>query len=103
MAKYQILYWHTIPVQVRARGKSGRVNKELPARFMDAVDSAAMASKNADNDSYTDGFKWSERIEREGSSEAIVDIVIAELVEQYPEIDYRALAKQLLEEKPKED
>jgi cvfA/B/C family virulence factor len=95
MAKYQILYWHGIPVQVRVRDKKGRVSKKLPQRFMDAVDSAAMASNNVDGESYTNGFQWGERQEREGDIQDIADALITELEEQYPEIDYRAVAQRL--------
>lgn len=97
MAKYQILWWHGIPVQVRARGTDGRVSKKLDDRFMEAVDKAAMSSKRFSSDDYTDGFQWGERQEREGSAEAVATAVVAELEAQYPEIDYREIAKQLRE------
>lgn len=98
MAKYQVLSWHGIPVQVRARDSNGRVSKKLNDRFMDAVDKAAMASKHFDGDSYTDGFVWGENIEREGTAEDIASAVVMELEAQYPEIDFRSLAKRLREE-----
>ena len=95
MATYQILSWHGIPVQVRARDKNGRVSKKLADRFMNAVDKAAMASKNTDGDSYTNGFVWGERIEREGTAEEVATAIVLELEAQYPEIDYRAVAQKL--------
>ncbi len=95
MAKYQVLYWHDIPTQVRARDKSGRVSKELPSRFMEAVDRAAMASKSVDGESYTAGFQWGARQEREGSAEDVAAAVVAELDAQYAEIDYRATAERI--------
>lgn len=98
MARYQILYWHGIPTQVRARENRQRVSKELPERFMEAVDKAAMASKRVDGESYTDGFQWSEWQERDGAVEDVVAAVVAELDAQYPEIDYRAVANRLKEE-----
>lgn len=99
MANYQILSWHGIPVQVRARDENGRLSKKLDDRFMDAVDKAAMASKNFDGDSYMDGFEWGEKIERDGTAGDVATDVVCELELKYPEIDYRTLAKQLREEK----
>jgi hypothetical protein len=98
MATYQVLSWHGIPVQVRARDKSGRVSKKLDDRFMNAVDKAAMASKNFDDEAYTNGFVWSESLEREGSAEDVASAIVLELEEQYPEIDYRQIARRLREE-----
>lgn len=99
MAKYQVLYWHGIPVQVRARDKSGRVSKELPPRFMSAVDKAAMASKSVDGESYTAGFQWGERQERDGTAEEVAAAVAAELEMQYPSIDHRAVANRIKRER----
>lgn len=99
MATYQILSWHGIPVQVRARDSDGRVSKKLGDRFMTAVDKAAMASKNFDGDSYTDGFVWGEKLERDGTAEEVADAIINELEAQYPDIDYRTIAKRLREQK----
>ena len=42
MVEYQILYWHDIPVQVRAREGRKRLNKPLSERFQVAIDHAAM-------------------------------------------------------------
>ncbi len=67
MASYQILYWHDIPMQVRVGGRRDRVSIELPARFQEAVDSAAMASKLTGTDAYLEGFVWGEMQERDGT------------------------------------
>jgi len=95
MAKYQILYWHDIPSQVRARDKTGRVSKELPERFMNAVDKVAMIANLTDGDLYSEGFHWGDWQERDGSAEDIASTIVSELDEQYPEIDFRTLAKRL--------
>src|SRR5215217_6675803 len=56
MATYQILYWHNIPVQVRAKDAGGRAGAELPARFQEAIDQAAMAAGMIGSDDYTEAF-----------------------------------------------
>ena len=45
MTTYQVLYWHDIPLQVRAGGRRDRASIELPIRFQEAVDNAAMAGR----------------------------------------------------------
>ncbi|MCB9418696.1 MAG: virulence factor [Ardenticatenaceae bacterium] len=89
MAQFQILYWHDIPVQVKAKAGRERVSKPLPDRFQIAVDNAAMAAGLVGSDEYTDLFQWSEAQEREGSAEEVATAVAAELETQYPRIPWR--------------
>ena len=95
MATYQILYWHDIPVQVRAGRRRNRVSKELPQRFQVAVDNAAMAADVTGTDGYLDGFSWSAAQERKGSPEEVATAVSNELIAQYPKIEWRKTAAKL--------
>lgn len=95
MAKYQIMYWHDIPVQVRAGGRRDRVSIELPQRFLVAVDNAAMAAELTGTDAYLDGFHWGEPEEREGTPEAVANAVAAELDGQFAKIDWRNTVENL--------
>lgn len=92
MAKFQVMYWHDIPVQVRAGGRRDRVSIELPQRFQVAVDNAAMAAELTGTDAYLDGFRWGEPEEREGTPEAVANAVAAELDTQFAKIDWRQTA-----------
>lgn len=92
MTTYQIVYWHDIPLQVRAGGRPDRVSRELPARFQTAVDQAAMAAGLTGTDAYLEGFQWSELAEREGTPEEVAAAVVAELDKQYKTIDWRHTA-----------
>ena len=92
MTSYQILYWHNIPLQVRAGGRRDRVSVELPPRFQEAVDSAAMAAGLAGADGYLSGFVWGEAQERDGAPAEVAGAVAAELDAQYTDIDWRATA-----------
>lgn len=92
MTSYQIMYWHDIPVQVRAGARGNRVSIELPARFQEAVDSAAMAAQLTGTDSYLDGFSWNEPQEREGTPEEVVAAVAADLEAGFPEVDWQKTA-----------
>jgi hypothetical protein len=92
MASYQILSWHGIPVQVRARDASGRAGAQLPARFQEAVDRAAMAAGLTGSDAYTEGFAWGATAERDGPPREVAAAVAAEIDAATPEIDWRAAA-----------
>ena len=92
MTSYQILYWHGIPVQVRAGGRRDRASIELPTRFQEAVDSAAMSAGLTGTDGYLSGFVWGEAQERDGSPAEVAAAVAAELEAQQADIDWRATA-----------
>ncbi len=89
MSSYQILYWHDIPTQVRARAGRERASQPLPDRFMESVDRAAMALGLIGGDDYMQAFVWSEPVERPGSVQEVAAAVAAELDAQHPEIDWR--------------
>jgi len=92
MTTYQILYWHDIPVQVRAGGRRERVSVALPARFQAAVDSAAMAAGLTGTDGYLSGFVWGAAEERDGTPAEVAAAVAAELDARYATIDWPAMA-----------
>lgn len=92
MTTYQIMYWHDIPVQVRAGGRRDRAGIELPARFQAAVDNAAMAAGLTGTDAYLAGFTWGEPAEREGTPAEVAAAVAAELDARHPTLDWRATA-----------
>ena len=95
MAKYKVLYWYDIPLQVRAEDKDGRVNRQLPERFQLAIDEVAMAAKMISDDNYTTGFQWQSAQEKEGSAKDVAEAVIAELDAQFAEIDVQVLTDKL--------
>lgn len=88
MAEYQILYWHDIPLQVRAGARDERVSQELPSRFQVAADNAAMAVGLIDTDEYLNELAWGDPQEREGDPQAVVSAVVAELTEKHKKIDW---------------
>jgi hypothetical protein len=92
MTTYQIMYWHDIPLQVRAGGRRDRVSLELSERFQIAVDSAAMSAGLTGTDAYLDGFRWSDPQEREGTPDEVAAAVAAELEAQHLNIDWKATA-----------
>ncbi len=93
MTTYQIMYWHDIPVQVRAGGRRDRASIELPQRFQAAVDNAAMAAGLTGTDGYLSGFAWAEPQERDGTPADVAAAVAAELDAQWADIDWRKTAE----------
>ena len=99
MASVQVLYWHDIPVQVRASAGRERRSVSLSDRFQEAVDRAAMIAGLIDSDEYTDVYAWGEPQEREGSPDEVAHVVASELEEQYATIDWRATAEALRQQR----
>ena len=89
MTTYQILYWHDIPLQVRAGGRRERFSVELPQHFQIAVDNAAMAAGLTGTDAYLSAFEWSGPVERDGTPAEVATAVAQELQSTYPSIDWR--------------
>ncbi|GAB4579813.1 MAG: hypothetical protein Fur0022_25520 [Anaerolineales bacterium] len=95
MSKYQILYWHDIPLQVKAQEGRTRVSKPLSARFQIAVDNASMEAGLTGTDEYLNLMQWSEPQERKGSPEEVATALVAELEAQHAKIDWRKTAEAL--------
>lgn len=95
MAQVQVLYWHDIPAQVRVRAGRDRASLALPARFQEAIDSAAMAAGITGDDAYTDGFHWEDAGERPGDVAAVAADLVAELDAANPVINWRHTAETL--------
>lgn len=97
MTTYQVLAWHGIPTQIRARdaGTRASVSVQLAVRFQDAIDKAAMAAKLTGSEEYMAGFQWGPRQERDGTAHEVAAAVAAEIEAEYPEVDWRKIAAAL--------
>ncbi len=97
MAQVRIMYWKEIPCGVRASDAGGRVSRQLPAGFQEAVDAAAMADGDTAQEAYQAGFTWGPAEERPGSAAEAADAAVAEIVAAYPDERLRRLARRLKE------
>ena len=60
MASLTILYWRDIPAQVIAKAGRTSAKRELPLRFTEAIDMAAMRSGAAGTDDYLAAWRRGE-------------------------------------------
>ena len=78
LARFRMMYWKEIPVQVQAQDEDGQVSVPLEPRFQEAADAVAMFDGSAGTDAYLDGWGFGEFIEREGSAAEVAAGVSAQ-------------------------
>lgn len=84
MAEYQITYWSEFPSMVTAReGRRNIAKVELPLRFQEAIDEAAMRMRLIGTDAYLEEWRKGEWQERSGTPEEVAKGVAAELEASY--------------------
>ena len=57
MAELTVIWWRGIPAQVTAREGRTRVSRELPQRFQEAIDAAAMRAGLIGSDTYVEEWR----------------------------------------------
>jgi len=97
MSQVRIMYWKDIPYGVRASDEGGRVSRQLPPAFQEAVDAAAMADAATSQEDYQAGFSWGPAEDRAGPAAAVADAVVAEIVAAYPQERLDRLARRQAE------
>ena len=83
MAIYQILYWKDIPAQVRVYQGKRPISGRLPDRFQEEIDRIAMEEDLASSDDYLDQWQWSEKQERPGDAEEVLNALLQELENEF--------------------
>jgi hypothetical protein len=93
MAQRFVVYWRDIPTQVIV--KQGRVTqkRELPERFVAAVDRAAMRSGATGTDEYLAEWRRGEPIACGDDLAAEADAAAAEIIAGYDQARLDGLAK----------
>jgi hypothetical protein len=82
-ATYQIIYWRDIPAQVKVRSGSQRVNRQLSARFQEAIDAAAMLARTTSTEDYLEEWRASDWQSEPGDADELADRVAARLEGDY--------------------
>jgi len=92
MAEYQITYWRDLPSMVTAReGRRNTAKVELPQRFQDAIDRAAMVMGLTGTDAYLEQWRRDGWQERPGTPEEVAQAVAAEVEATYSPTHLREL------------
>lgn len=91
MPEVTIVYWRDIPAQVIV-GKGRRGSKrQLPERFEQAIDRAAMKTGAGDTDAYLAEWRKAEPFSVEGEPEAVADAELARIDAEYDKARIKAL------------
>ena len=93
MADLVIVYWRDIPAQIIVRKGRQSAKRELPARFAEAIDMAAMRSKAHGTDAYLAEWRRGEPEPVTDDLEAEADAACRRLDEAIDEERLRALVK----------
>ena len=93
MAELVVVYWRDIPAQVIVRKGRQNAKRELPLRFTEAIDMAAMRSGAAETDAYLAEWRKADPVQVSDDLEAEADKAVAEIEAQYGRERLVALAK----------
>ena len=93
MADLIIVYWRDIPAQVIVRKGRQNAKRELPLRFTEAIDMAAMRSGAAETDAYLAEWRKADPTPVSDDLEAEADKAVANIESQFDRERLVALAK----------
>lgn len=93
MAEITIIYWRDIPTQVNARAGRKTSKAELPRRFMETVDAAAMRAGLFNSEDYLAEWRRSDPTPCGDDLDAAVAAKIADIDGRYDATRLRALVE----------
>jgi hypothetical protein len=85
VTEFRVTFWRDLPSLVTAKNDDHTAKASLDARFMVAIDEAAMRLGATDSDAYLEGWRQSDWAERSGNPEEVVEAVARELEAEYDE------------------
>lgn len=94
MAEKIIVFWRDIPAQVVVQKGRKKERRELPERFMVAVDAAAMKVGAKDSDAYLAEWRRGEPIACGDDLVAEADNAVAEIDQRYDRETLKALVSE---------
>jgi hypothetical protein len=93
MADLIVVYWRDIPAQVIVKKGRQNAKRELPLRFTEAIDMAAMRSGAGDTDAYLAEWRKADPLPVSDDLEAEADKAMAEIEAAFDRERLVALAK----------
>ncbi len=94
MATLHITYWRDIPALVVAKRGRKAAKRELPLRFTEAIDRAAMRSGAHDSDAYLADWRQSEAKPCDEDLEAVADAELVRVLAEYDDERLKRLVAQ---------
>jgi hypothetical protein len=91
MAEKTVVYWRDIPAQVIVKAGRKAAKRQLPERFEQAIDRAAMRAGLTGTDAYLEQWRRGEPVPCGDDLEAEADAAAAALEAEYPAERVRAL------------
>lgn len=91
MATLRVTYWRDIPAMLVVREGRRAAKRELPSRFAEAIDMAAMRAGAHNSDRYLADWRQSEPIEVAGDLDSAADSAMAEILRVYGDSRLRTL------------
>lgn len=92
MASLTILYWRDIPSQVIVKAGRKSAKRELPERFIRAIDAAAMRAGASETDAYLADWRRADPVECGDDLEAEAQAAAERLDAEYDNARLAALA-----------
>ncbi len=83
MAEYKVLYWKGIPAQVKVYEGKKSISAKMPDRFQEEIDQIAMEEGLQQSGAYLDEWKWTEKLERPGDAQTVLNELLQELESQF--------------------
>ena len=93
MARLTILYWRDIPSQVIVKAGRKTAKRELPERFIRAIDAAAMRSGAQSTDAYLADWRRADPVPCGDDLEAEASAAAARLEAEYDQTRLAALVR----------
>jgi hypothetical protein len=93
LAQLIVVFWRDIPAQVIVKAGRTSAKRELPLRFTEAIDMAAMRSGAAETDAYLAEWRRAEPVEVAGDLEQLAQDAMERLEREYPQDRLVTLAK----------
>ena len=91
MPDVSIVYWRDIPAQVIVgKGRRG-AKRQLPERFEQAIDRAAMKIGASDTDAYLAEWRKAAPVEVDGTPDAVADAELHRIDTEYDQTRLKAL------------
>lgn len=94
MAQLTVVYWRDIPAQVIVKAGRRAAKRELPLRFTEAIDMAAMRVGAADTDAYLSQWRRAEPVSVSDDLENEAEAAMGRIEAEYPKERLVALVKQ---------